>query len=69
MAHLTLKLNLDNAAFRPWQADGDPTVNHHEVARLLANAAESVEAGTLVGTLRDINGNTVGGWAVSEEVA
>lgn len=49
-----LWIDCDNAAF-------DPTVNE-EVARLLRVAADNVEAGELTRKLRDVNGNSVGGF-------
>jgi hypothetical protein len=51
----TLTIETDNAAFN----DG----GNAEVARLLREVAERVEDSTTDGTVKDINGNTVGVWA------
>ena len=47
-----LEIDTDNAAFE------DPS----EVPRMLREAAKKIEAGTMSGKLRDINGNTCGEW-------
>lgn len=55
----TMKINMDNAAFD--RGDG------RELARLLREAATRLaDVGESDGTLRDINGNTVGSWEISE---
>lgn len=56
MSAFTLSITTDNAAF-----EDDPGP---EVARLLRDAAERVEAGVSAGVLRDVNGNTVGEWSL-----
>ncbi len=56
-----LEIKTTNAAF-----DDDPS---YEVARLLGEAAHSVEMGYLSGSLRDINGNKVGRFEFIPEVA
>lgn len=38
-----------------------------EIARLLRQAAENVEAGALSAQVADINGNTVGSWWLDTE--
>lgn len=52
-----LKIKTDNAAFAE---DGNGGKN--EVARILREIAEKLEAGYDVGSARDINGNKVGEW-------
>lgn len=52
MARFTLTIDTDNAAFDP-----DPAP---EVARILRQTADRVEAGVTSGAARDINGNRVG---------
>ena len=57
----TLKINMDNAAFD--RGEG------RELARLLRAVAKRVDetgAGENDGTIRDINGNKVGSWEISE---
>lgn len=54
--HLTLRMNMDNAAFEMYPAS--------EAARLLRLVAEKMENGADGGKLLDINGNTVGTWSV-----
>lgn len=56
MANLTLTIKYTGAAL-----EDDPT---GETARLLCEAAGKVEAGYHAGTLRDVNGNQVGHWAM-----
>lgn len=53
----TLRIQDDNAAF---DNTDDPTTKQNEIARLLRVAADSVECGGFIRTLRDINGNNVG---------
>lgn len=50
-----LSFDLGNAAFEGDQLTG-------EIARLLREAADKVEAGEISAPLRDINGNEVGHW-------
>lgn len=61
----TLTINMDNAAFGDWPAP--------ELRRILRNAADQVHVdphdtrvGANEGSLRDINGNTVGRWEITE---
>jgi len=51
-----IEFETDNAAFQ----DGDGPA---EVARILQILAVKVEDGQTSGTVRDINGNTVGSWS------
>jgi hypothetical protein len=57
----TLTIETDNAAF-----DEIDNGEAFEVARILRDLAERIEAGDLwdteIGNLRDLNGNKVGGW-------
>ena len=55
----TLFIETDNEAFRNpvWIADGQ------EIARILKEVASQVENGKEFGTIKDINGNTVGDWS------
>jgi hypothetical protein len=53
----TLKIKTDNAAF-------DDTAQ--EIARILRDTADRLERGGEFGTLRDINGNTVGEFVAFE---
>ena len=55
---ITIKLTCDNAAFLP---ETQP-----EIARILRKLAEEIEAGGEPDTIRDINGNVVGGLTVSD---
>lgn len=50
-----LTLRTANAAFHPEFGDGSD-----EVARILRDVADRVEAGDRTGVVRDINGNPVG---------
>ncbi len=54
---LKLTVRTDNAAFQ-----GENLTL--ELARILHEAAETIGRGHMTGTLRDLNGNTVGEWAV-----
>lgn len=56
-----LKMRTANAAFTEY---GDPAP---EVARLLRATADRVEAGHDEGRLRDVNGNRVGEWELTED--
>lgn len=53
-----LNINTDNAAF-----EGDAS---YEIVRILSDVADSVQSGYTSGICRDINGNKVGTWEVSE---
>ena len=68
----TLEINCNNAAFRDPDADDDddesPGVRdatRAEIARILRNAADHVEAGSDGRMLRDTNGNRVGQFDLS----
>ena len=37
-----------------------------EIARILREAADDVEAGAPIGSLRDLNGNKVGEWKMED---
>lgn len=50
----TMKFSTDNAAF-----DDEA----HEVSRILKEVAAQVERGSDYGTVRDVNGNTIGEWS------
>ena len=57
-----LNLNCDNAAF--------DELPNHEIARILREAADRIEAGDLPAgytNLHDINGNAVGAYRMREE--
>lgn len=58
----TLEIDCDNAAFTGEDGDADM-----EVAMILRNAAERVEAGRNSGKLLDSNGNSVGKFLFTEE--
>lgn len=61
-----LTINTDNAAF----GDGDNAAEACELARILRMLAETFDSDGWVGDegrLRDINGNTVGNWTLTEE--
>lgn len=53
----TLEVSTENAAF-----DDDPGA---ELARILRTVAKSLHEGGESGTVRDVNGNTVGRWEAS----
>lgn len=55
-----LEIETTNAAF-------EDDLNY-EVARLLGEAAHSIDMGHLSGSLRDINGNRVGRFEFTQEV-
>jgi hypothetical protein len=63
---LRIWVDLDGAAFD--EEDGDGA---YEACRVARRAAEEVSAGPLEigrrGALRDVNGNTCGGWLIDEE--
>jgi hypothetical protein len=60
----TVSFETSNAAFD----DGIGGVL--EITRLLRHIADEVEGGSFVaGSLRDINGNTVGSWSLDEGMA
>jgi hypothetical protein len=54
--NLTLKMDMDNAAFEDTPAS--------EAARILRDVAALMEFGEESGNLRDVNGNKVGTWRV-----
>lgn len=55
----TLTINMDNAAF-----DGAP---RYEVRRILGHVRDDVSTvGKVEGRVRDVNGNTVGRWEITE---
>lgn len=53
MSYFTLKFDTDNAAF-------EDTGLAHESARILRDVADRIENGAAIGTVRDVNGNTIG---------
>ena len=59
-----LEIATDNAAFHE---DGGGAT--HEIARILRETADRVEAGASTNKLRDANGNTVGSvyWEAADE--
>ena len=63
MPKLNLQMNMDNAAF-------NECGNGPEAARILRELADRIECDQLSthddGRLRDINGNSVGAWEVTE---
>ena len=65
MAYLTLRIELDNAAFRR-DDDGGGELSFDEVASILKNAAEMVEDEYLGYRLYDGNGNCVGAYRIEE---
>lgn len=56
-----LTIDMDNVAFD----DGSEYSN--ELVRLLASVTESVQMGKDFDSLRDVNGNLVGRWSISDE--
>lgn len=52
-----LSIDCDNAVFEDQPAT--------EIARILRSVAHRVTTGGIGGNVRDLNGNTVGGWAVT----
>lgn len=65
---LTLQIDADGAAFHEHDDDdasGEPCLSaRSEMGRLLASIAGSVHAGQRTGSVRDLNGNTCGFWAL-----
>jgi hypothetical protein len=53
-----MQFETDNAAF-----EGDPAP---EIARILRQTAEAIESGCAHSLVKDVNGNTVGQWKLSE---
>ena len=65
----TLKIDTDNAAFYD-DSDGNDFDPGPELARLLRNLADTLDSPEVhddSGTVRDINGNRVGTWEITEE--
>jgi hypothetical protein len=56
----TLTIKTDNEAF-----SADPAA---EITRIMRDVARWVRDGSIGGTMRDINGNTVGKWEYSEKM-
>lgn len=60
-----LSIDMDNAAFDPDLLDGSPNA---EVARILRDLADRLDSdeGSMAaqGSVRDVNGNTVGTWTL-----
>jgi hypothetical protein len=68
MAKFTVNIDCDNAAFCD---DGDATASSAapELARILREIADKIESGAQYDfsqTIRDINGNDVGRYAIKE---
>lgn len=63
MNKFTLNFQCENDAF----FDGDDNFDTFEVVRLIRHVADMVEAGTVGGQVRDINGAKVGGWDLEVE--
>jgi hypothetical protein len=59
---LSLNIETGNAAF-----DADGGGLNAESARILRHVADRVEAGQMSGNVRDINGNTVGSFELTED--
>jgi hypothetical protein len=59
MSGFAMSIDTANAAFE----DDNPG----ELVRILREVADLVEAGSDGGTLRDINGNSVGVWTIASE--
>ncbi len=57
-----LEISTSNAAFH----DSGPTARADELARILRDIADSVEAGNEAGAARDNNGNRCGGWDITD---
>ena len=57
----TCEIRMDNAAF-----DDEPAT---ELARIVKLVATAIEQGHIAYTCYDINGNTVGHWAVEDDDA
>ena len=55
-----LNINLDNDAFQG--PDG-----RHEIAQILKECARKIEDGSKESSLRDINGNKVGKYAITQD--
>ncbi len=58
---LTIRFSLENAAFR----HEDDSLNYFEISRALQKIAKQIENGSDGGSVRDINGNTVGEWKIT----
>jgi hypothetical protein len=56
---LRITIDTSNAAF-------DDDACESELSRILSTIAPRVAAGEDGGTLRDVNGNTIGGWTTDE---
>ena len=55
-----LVIHTDNAAF------GDSVMEHGaELARILRDIANRLEGGSIAGSARDMNGNNVGGYLIT----
>ena len=64
---ISINFCLDNSAF--WYANRDrpSTLNRNEIDRILSRIAVDV-LNRDEGTIKDINGNTVGSWALQEDI-
>lgn len=54
-----IKFETDNAAFKGRHG-------HIETVRILREIAEKIVDGHLEGKIRDVNGNTIGEWSLTE---
>lgn len=63
MTTFTLTINTDNAAFE----DGLGYGKFSEIVRCVTSVAEKLADGNESGSVRDINGNTVGKFELSED--
>ena len=62
-----LKFSCVNAAFWTEIEDGNYELSYNEIGRVLRRTAFSVEERKTEGIIRDINGNTIGSWALLYE--
>ncbi len=67
MASITIKFNVDNAAYRNLDKDynNDETLNYGAVADTLKDISSKVDQGYDSGIIADTDGNIVGNWSFS----
>jgi hypothetical protein len=56
-----MEVNMNNIAF------DDGSVYSNELLRILEEVKESLEQGSICRSIRDINGNHVGVWAIKDD--
>jgi hypothetical protein len=69
-SNFSIEIELFNSAFEI-DAPGCPDhrdLNREEIARILKNISDKIQCHDEDGIIRDINGNNVGSWSLTEDI-